>query len=336
VKPEVGASADTWGTKINTDLDTIDGILSRPRALDGTVSAPAYTFASDLDTGMYRSAANTLSFSSAGAESLRLFGNVASFPVVTGDGSVVLGNNRSGNGNVHYNLIGDTTYTTYGTRLARNSGANGSTILYHRGTGDLALIAQEAAAMTFSTTDSERARITAAGQFLVGVTTFAGATNTLSFQVADTGYISVNATEASNFNKMTSDGIVVQFRRQNTGVGSISVTGSATSYATSSDYRLKENVVPVANAADRLLLLKPRNFNFISDPNNPVDGFLAHEAQAVVPNSVVGQKDEVDAGGAPVHQSIDHSQMVPLLTAALQEALGKIAALEVRIAALEA
>jgi hypothetical protein len=79
------------------------------------------------------------------------------------------------------------------------------------------------------------------------------------------------------------------------------------------------------------MLLKPSNFNFLSDPANPVDGFLAHEAQAVVPNYVVGQKDEVDADGIAVYQSIDHSKMVPLLTAALQEALTKIAELTQRI-----
>jgi hypothetical protein len=136
-------------------------------------------------------------------------------------------------------------------------------------------------------------------------------------------------------NRITTDGTVLQFRRQNTTVGSINVTASATSYATSSDYRLKENVIPVANAVDRLMLLNPCNFNFISDPANPVDGFLAHEAQAIVPNAVIGVKDEVDAEGAPVHQSIDHSKLVPLLTAALQEALAKITALEARITALE-
>jgi hypothetical protein len=137
-------------------------------------------------------------------------------------------------------------------------------------------------------------------------------------------------------NRLTTDGSVMQFRRQNTTVGSISVTASATSFTTSSDYRLKENVSPITGAADRLMLLKPRNFNFISDPNNPVDGFLAHEAQAIVPNAVMGVKDEVDADGAPVYQSIDHSKMVPLLTAALQEALTKIAELTQRIEALEA
>ena len=336
VKPEVGASADTWGGKINTSLDSLDTLLARPRALDGTAAAPAYTFASDLDTGMYRTGSNRLSFATAGVESLQLFGTIASFPVATGDGSVVLGSGRSGNGNVHYNLIGDTTYTDFGMRLARASGANGDTTLTHRGTGDLTLTTNEAAGIAFRTTNTEQARIDASGRFLVGRTSYGGADTVPGLQVTPEGHIFMTSASNSVFNRITSDGAVVQFRRQATTVGSISVTGSATTYATSSDYRLKENVAPVANAADRVLALKPRNFNFISDPTNPVDGFLAHEAQAVVPNAVMGQKDEVDADGAPVHQSIDHSKMVPLLTAALQEALAKITALEARIDALEA
>jgi hypothetical protein len=305
-------------------------------ASDGTIDLPAYTFSSDLNTGMYRSAEGRLSFTTNGFESMQLNGSTRSFPVETGDGAVILGNGRTGDGAVHYNLIGDTTYTSFGMRLARSAGANGGTTLTHRGTGDLTFVTNEAADIAFRTTNSEAARINSGGQFMVGVTTYVGVTTAPSLQVSDLGHIFVNAVSSSSFNKLTSDGTVMTFRRQNVSVGGITVTGSATSYVTSSDYRLKENVVPVANAADRVLLLQPRNFNFISDPNNPVDGFLAHEAQAIVPNSVVGQKDEVDAEGAPVYQSIDHSKMVPLLTAALQEALAKIAALEVRIAALEA
>lgn len=336
VKPEVGASADTWGGKINTNLDSVDTLLARPKALDGTEAAPAYTFSADLDTGMYRSGANRLSASSGGVETLQLSQDNRNFPILTGDVSLNVGNGRTGNGNVNVNIVSDTTYTAYGLRLGRATGANGNSILYHRGTGDFVIQTQEAAPIAFFTTSAEAARITAGGQFLVGTTSYVGITTTPSFQVAAVGEIFSNSAAASQFNKLTSDGAVVQFRRQSTAVGSISVTGSATAYNTSSDYRLKENVVPVANATDRVLALKPCNFNFLSDPSNPVDGFLAHEAQAIVPNSVTGQKDEVDADGAPVHQSIDHSKMVPLLTAALQEALAKITALEARIDALEA
>ena len=119
-------------------------------------------------------------------------------------------------------------------------------------------------------------------------------------------------------------------------VGSISQNGSATAYNTTSDYRLKENVTPLTGAIDRVNQLLVHRFNFIANPNKTVDGFLAHEAQSVVPECVTGTKDEVDADGNPVYQGIDQSKLVPLLTAALQEAIAKIETLEAKVAALEA
>jgi hypothetical protein len=72
------------------------------------------------------------------------------------------------------------------------------------------------------------------------------------------------------------------------------------------------------------------------DADKTVDGFLAHEVQDIVPDAVTGTKDAVDADGNPEYQGIDQSKLVPLLTAALQEALTKIDQLETRIVALEA
>ena len=118
-------------------------------------------------------------------------------------------------------------------------------------------------------------------------------------------------------------------------VGSISTSGSATSYNTSSDYRLKENVVTDYDATTRLKQLKPSRFNFIADAETTVDGFLAHEVTAV-PEAITGTKDEVDSDNNPVYQGIDQSKLVPLLTAALQEAISKIEVLETKVAALEA
>ncbi len=119
-----------------------------------------------------------------------------------------------------------------------------------------------------------------------------------------------------------------------TGVGNIAVTASSTAYNTSSDYRLKTDAQPMTGASARVQALNPVNFEWIADGTR-VDGFLAHEAQAVVPEAVTGTKDAVDADGNPDYQGIDQSKLVPLLTAALQEALTKIDALETRITALE-
>ena len=106
-------------------------------------------------------------------------------------------------------------------------------------------------------------------------------------------------------------------------------------YSTSSDYRLKENVVDLTNATDRIKLIPVRRFNFIEHPDRTVDGFLAHEVQAVVPEAIIGEKDEVDDTGSPVYQGIDQSKLVPLLTAGLQEALAEIENLKARLSALE-
>jgi hypothetical protein len=117
-------------------------------------------------------------------------------------------------------------------------------------------------------------------------------------------------------------------------VGSISTSGSATAYNTSSDYRLKEDVIDMQDSIERVKALKPVNFAWKLDGTR-VDGFLAHEAQEVVPAAVTGAKDAVDEDGQPDYQGIDQSKLVPLLTKALQEALTKIESLEARVTALE-
>jgi hypothetical protein len=127
----------------------------------------------------------------------------------------------------------------------------------------------------------------------------------------------------------------ISFVNPNGIVGSITTSASATAYLTSSDYRLKENITLLDGAITRLNQLPVHRFNFIADPDTVVDGFIAHEAAAVVPECVTGEKDEVDEDGTPIYQGIDQSKVVPLLTAALQEAIAKIDALEARIAALE-
>lgn len=151
--------------------------------------------------------------------------------------------------------------------------------------------------------------------------------STRNFYVASTG--------SNVFSRRSTDGSVIIFRRDTADIGSISVTTTATAYNTSSDYRLKENVIAVTDGIFRLQQLKPSRFNFIADPGRTVDGFLAHEVQTVVPEAIIGEKDAVDDDGNPIYQGIDQSKLVPLLTAALQEAVARIEALEAKVAALE-
>ena len=134
-------------------------------------------------------------------------------------------------------------------------------------------------------------------------------------------------------------------------------TNHTTSYGTSSDYRLKENEVLISDGITRLKELKPYRFKWKSS-GVTVDGFFAHEAQSVVPEAIIGTKDEMESifykegdtlpEGKNIgdfkeystteakYQQIDQSKLVPLLTAALQEAVTKIETLETKVAALEA
>jgi len=198
--------------------------------------------------------------------------------------------------------------------------------------------------LVFSTTadgassPTERMRIGNAGNVGIGQADTAGARlAATSTGTAYAGYFTFPNTAQGIGIASTGAGTVAAayFFNNGTNVGSINMTSSATSYATSSDYRLKENVVQIPDGITRLLQLKPSRFNFIVDPDHTVDGFIAHEAQAVVPECVTGEKDAVDEDGNPVYQGIDQSKLVPLLTAALKEAIAKIEALETRLSALE-
>lgn len=187
--------------------------------------------------------------------------------------------------------------------------------------------------MRFETDSSERLRIDGSGVIRLGNLNeqLGGGTNYLS--------CSGNGYSALRVRRGADAGSGVAFYGPNSSVsavGSIDIGTSSVSYVTSSDYRLKENVAPLADAADRLAQIPVHRFNFIADPDTTVDGFLAHEVQAFVPEAVTGEKDAVDADGNPVHQGIDQSKLVPLLTAALQEALTEITDLKARVEALEA
>lgn len=118
-------------------------------------------------------------------------------------------------------------------------------------------------------------------------------------------------------------------------VGSITHNGSSTAFNTSSDYRLKENLVPLSNPVSRLGALPVYRFNFKSDPTRTVDGCLAHEVAQCVPEAVVGQKDGTAPDGSILPQAVDYSKLVPLLVASVQELSAEVASLKARVAVLE-
>ena len=154
--------------------------------------------------------------------------------------------------------------------------------------------------------------------------------------------ISRKGNHAARFARNTTDAVVAFYYTgaggdaASTLAGDISIDSSTTvSINSASDYRIKENVITVSDGIDRLKQIPVYRFNFDHDPDTTLDGFFAHEVQSQVPEAVKGDKDAVDEDGDMVLQRIDQSKLVPLLTAALQEAVAKIEALEARVATLE-
>ena len=203
----------------------------------------------------------------------------------------------------------------------------------------------------------ERMRIDSVGNVLMGGKTIDTVAST-GVQLTADGKLWLSGTGNQAYLNRLGTGNLAAFFYGGSLKGSIAVSASATAYNTSSDYRLKEAWVPMTGASERVQALKPINFAWKVDGSR-VDGFLAHEAQEVVPECATGTKDAMmdeeyevtpvvlDADGAvvteavmgtrsvPDYQGIDQSKIVPLLTAALQEALNKIDDLETRLAAVE-
>jgi hypothetical protein len=199
---------------------------------------------------------------------------------------------------------------------------------------------------------AERMRLISGGQLIIGKTSTAFGTNGIYFnQVGQGLYTYENNADTGGaaiyLNRRTFDGAVMLFYKDTNNIGSISVTASATAYNTSSDYRLKENIAPMAGALTTVAQLKPVTYKWKSTGETS-QGFIAHELAEVVPDAVTGEKDgvetvdDLDEDGkkigtkvVPKYQGIDTSFLVATLTAAIQEQQALIENLTTRLTALE-
>ena len=237
------------------------------------------------------------------------------------------------------------------------------------GSGGANLVASNASGVIRFATGgtTERMRIDSSGRLFIGTTTNPVSNAVALINAVASSGDAFNLKHTVNGNNMfnlwqtgTSSYVALSFSKgdSQTVRGNIIVSTSSVSYNTTSDYRLKENVAPMSGGIDRLKQLKPSTWTWTQDGSHG-EGFLAHEAQTVVPEAVHGTKDAMkteeyevtpavldDDGNVvteavmgtrevPDYQGIDQAKLVPLLTAALQEAITKIEDLETRIQALE-
>ena len=182
------------------------------------------------------------------------------------------------------------------------------------------------------TGNTEKMRILSAGQVCIGIGTLLSNTNrvNVAYTGAGTEYgIGLRPLTAGTSTAMSFE------NSSGSQVGRIDVTASVTAYVTSSDYRLKTNVVPMTSALNKIDALNPCKYTWIADASDG-EGFIAHELQSVIPHAVTGTKDDVDENGNIRPQGVDYSRVVPTLTAAIKELKAIVEAQAARIAALEA
>ena len=220
-------------------------------------------------------------------------------------------------------------------------------------------IKQNGGETIFDIGGSEKMRLSGGGRLMIGSNTQVRSEERLGILVSNSSAMSIkkNGTQANTCLDLqhgraqgSTQGNMIIFRdNDGTNEGAITTSATTTSFTNNSDYRLKENIVALVDGITRLKQLKPSRFNFIKKPDETIDGFIAHEVSPVVPDAIIGTKDAVvteelknsgDAPdeeiGAPIYQQMDKTRLIPLITAALQEAIAKIETLETKVAALEA
>jgi hypothetical protein len=325
-KPEVGASTDSWGTKVNADLDLVDALF--------TAAGTGTSVGLHVGSGKVLKIGGSIDTDASTALTVKTVGTTA----VTIDTLQNVGiGTTSPAGRLHVSSTSDvevrsaTTGANYATFRLKNSSQDYS----------MQIRTDQSNAWTLrdETAGANRLLVDTSGNLLVARTSVVnqGRISVDMFGGTNVGLSLVNTNTANTGN-------FCNFARSDTTViGAIQQNGaSAVTYSTSSDYRLKKDITPMTGALAKLAAIKPVTYKWKVDGSDG-EGFIAHELAEVCPNAVTGAKDAVDEDGNPVYQGIDTSFLVATLTAAIQELKAindtqaeTINALTARIVALEA
>lgn len=296
----------------------------------GTTSA-WYVYDSGSEVQMTVEQANPLLFGTSNTERMR----------IDSSGNVGIGTTTPSNFNAAAdNLVVGTTSGNHGITIAGGTTGFSSLYMADGTTGNQTYrgyIEYRHAddAMAFGTAASERMRIDSVGNLRIGTTTTIYSTEKVSIDAGVSGGYGacISTSTTGGFaalllrnNDGAAGSVQIYFLHQNTIVGSISTNAAQTFYNTTSDYRLKENIVPMTGALATVSLLKPVTYKWKADGSSG-QGFIAHELAEVVPDAVTGEKDAVETyidkdGNEQTRikaQGIDTSFLVATLTAAIQE-----------------
>jgi hypothetical protein len=272
----------------------------------------------DTNTGVFFPAADTVAVATGGSERLR----------VESSGDLLLGTTTSPSSALvkHVNA-GDGVYTQW-TRTQTTIGGgfigvDGPALIFGTHTGNVG-----------AESYSERARIDSSGNLLVGATSYNGGVEARLTVVNKAGNAN-NSVASFKANATTTATTMLSFYDGgDTFCGQIFINPSAdtTSYATSSDYRLKEDVQPMTGGLERVLQLKPCTYTW-KKSGSVGEGFIAHELAEVCPAAVIGEKDAVNKDGGVNPQMIDTSFLVATLVAAIKELKAEVDSLKAQLEA---
>jgi hypothetical protein len=347
----VGLNVGSGKTLSVAGTAVISGTLT---AAAGSAAAPTIAATGDTNTGIFFPAADTIAFTEGGAEAMRIdsSGNVGigtttpSYRVdAVGAGSPANGIMRTSSNLTNsttkygYYTVGHYTNATVPFGFIQGESNNTENNVHiGGGAGEITAATRidfYTASNNTTTNGTERMRIDSSGHVLVGTTSSDG--TAVGVRLFGTNQVQASKSGDWSFRmgRRDSTGIIAEIYYNSSRVGDIATNGTGTSYNSASDYRLKENVEPMTGALAKVAELKPVTYKWKIDGSDG-QGFIAHELAEVVPDAVRGEKDEIDADGNPVYQSIDTSFLVATLTAAIQEQQALITSLTARIAALEA